>query len=150
MTGHFVFDELLVFVLHFDIDCTFKRLLQRFHIFDCRTFARAIQRGQYKEWNIADIILSHLNTYHQYLCDHSVNEFLEMVKQDKEDCERLNQLRLKKEKKRREKEQFERLEKFNFLQAFLLTFSLIDTTKTDRDIMISHSDCVDNRGIRTK
>ena len=114
MTGHFVFDELLAFILHFDIDCSFKRLLQRFHIFNCCTFARAIQRGQYKEWNIADIILSHLNTYHQYLCDHSVNKFLEIVKQDKEDFERFEQLRLEKEK--REKEELKRLKRLCFEQ----------------------------------
>ena len=103
MTDHFVFDELLAFILDFDmnlqldIDCTFKRLLQRFYIHDCRTFARAIQRGHYKEWNIVDIILFHLNNYHQYLCDHSVNEFLKKVKRDKEDFERLEQLCLEKE-----------------------------------------------------
>ena len=81
MTGHFVFDELLAYILHFDMniklddDCCFKRLLRSHNIHDCHAFTRAIANAQYKEWEIADTLLSHLVRYHQYIYDHGTDAF---------------------------------------------------------------------------
>ena len=80
-----------------------------------------------------DIILSHLNTYHQYLCDHSVNKFLKIVKHDKEDFKHLEQLRLKKEKEKQDQEEFQCLKQLHLKQDERERTELEETAKQKQD-----------------
>ena len=84
MTGQFIFDEVLAYILRsdmriqLDIDCNFKQILRSCNIHDCRSFAKAIENRHYNRWNIVDNsqwIIFKLDRYHGYIRAHNTDAF---------------------------------------------------------------------------